>query len=144
MVRVKAGDEISARTLSDGSLPSFFKMSSIGSPQGQIGSGQPITSATGADTEIYLGFSYTDGSNQNPSYGWAHLHYTQVEGLSLVKSFMTTSDAGVVALSRSTIAAVPEASTSAMLALGMAAMMGLSAAHRCRWAPSPRPRRTPD
>jgi hypothetical protein len=127
---VKAGDEISARTLTDGSLSSFAKVTALGTPQGQTFQFNPLTSPTGTNPDIYLGFSYTDTQGQNPAYGWAHLRYTQADGLSLVSSAMTTSDAGIVALTRTTIPAVPEASTAAMLGLGLSGIMGLAAARR--------------
>lgn len=130
IAKVKAGDEISARTLTDGSLSSFAKVTALGTPQGQTFQFNPLTSSTGSDPDIYLGFSYTDTQGQNPAYGWAHLRYTQADGLSLVSSAMTTSDAGIFALTRTTIPAVPEASTAAMLGLGLSGIVGLAAARR--------------
>jgi hypothetical protein len=130
IVQVKAGDEISARTLTDGSLPSFVKVTAYAPPQGQNFEVNPLTSSTGSNPDIYLGFSYSDQRGLNPAYGWAHLRYTQADGLSLVSSAMTTSDAGIFALTRNTIAAVPEASTTAMLGLGLSGIVGLASARR--------------
>lgn len=136
IVQVKAGDEISARTLTDGSLPSFVKITAFSFQQPQQDEYfqvHPLTSTTGTDPDIYLGFSYTDTQGLNPAYGWAHLRYTQAVGLSLVSSAMTTSDAGIFALTRDTISSVPEASTTAMLGVGLSGIMGLAAArHRRR------------
>lgn len=134
IVQVKAGDEISARTLTDGSLPSFVKVAAFSfeqPPQDPYFHVHPLTSSTGTDPDIYLGFSYTENTpDMNPTYGWAHLRYTQAAGLSLVSSAMTTSDAGIFALTRDTISSVPEASTTAMLGLGLSGIMGLAAARR--------------
>lgn len=133
LAQVKAGDEISARTLTDGSLPSFVKVTAFSFQQPQpveYFQVNPLTSATGTDPDIYLGFSYTDTQGMNPAYGWAHLRYTQAAGLSMVSSAMTTSDAGIFALTRNTISAVPEASTTAMLGVGLCGIMGLAAARR--------------
>lgn len=130
LVKVKAGDVISAQTLTDGSLPSFLKVTAYSRQQGQTFQVNPLTSSTGTDPDIYLGFSYSDNQGLNPAYGWAHLRYTQAAGLSLVSSAMTTSDAGIFALSRNTISSVPEASTTAMLSLGLSGIIGLVAARR--------------
>lgn len=137
IAQVKAGDEISARTLTDGSLPSFVKVTAFSFQQPQQDEYfqvNPLTSTTGTDPDIYLGFSYTDTQGLNPAYGWAHLRYTQVAGLSLVSSAMTTSDAGIFALTSNTISSVPEASTTAMLGVGLSGIMGLAAASRRRRA----------
>ncbi len=136
IVQVQAGDEISARTLSDGSLPSLFKATAISSPVGQTITGQPITSTTGRDTELYLGFAYNDPNtsseaNLHFNYGWMHLHYDQLKGLSLVSSAMTTSDAGIYALTRNTIASsVDEASSSSLMGLGLAGLVGGAVSRR--------------
>lgn len=130
IVQVKAGDEISARTLTDGSLPSFVKVAAFSSQLDEYFKVNPLTSSTGTDPDIYLGFSYTDTQGVNPAYGWAHLRYTQAAGLSLVNSAMTTSDAGIFALTSNTISSVPEASTTAMLGVGLSGIMGLAAARR--------------
>ncbi len=123
IVQVKAGDEISARTLTDGSLTSFVKVTTPGYFEVN-----PVTSSTGADPDIYLGFSY--GATTGPAYGWAHLRYTQAEGLSLVSSAMTTSDVGIVALTRTTVSPVPELSTASMLGLGLSSIMGIATVRR--------------
>jgi PEP-CTERM motif len=131
IVQVKAGDEISARSLTDGSLPSFVKVTAFSSQQPQPDpyfQVQPLTSSTGTAPDIYLGFSYTDTQGLNPAFGWAHLRYTQAAGLSMVSSAMTTSDAGIFALTRNTISSVPEPSTTAMLGLG--GILGLAVARR--------------
>lgn len=133
IAQVKSGDEISARTLTDGSLPSFVRVTAFAQlEQFQV---HPLTSTTGTDPDIYLGFSYTDTRGLGPNfvanaYGWAHLRYTEAAGLSLVSSAMTTSDAGIFALTRNTISAVPEANTTAMLSLGLSSIMGLAAMRR--------------
>lgn len=129
IAQVKAGDEISARTLTDGTLPSFVKVTTFPSPEPYF-QVNPLTSPTGNDPDMYLGFSYTDNQGLNPSYGWAHVRYTQAAGLSVVSSAMTTSDAGIFALTRTTIPAVPEASTTVMLGLGLSCIAGLAAARR--------------
>lgn len=134
IAQVKAGDEISARTLHDGSLPSFVRLKAYSYEHPELNEDiqvQPLISITGADPEIYLGFSYTDIYGLNPTYGWAHLRYTQDAGLSLVSSAMTMSDVGIFALTRTTISPVPETSISAMLGLGLLSIAGLQAA-RCR------------
>jgi len=130
LVKVKAGDEISARSLTDGSLPSFVKVTAYSPQQNQYFQVNPLTSSSGTDPDIYLGFSYSDNQGLNPAYGWAHLRYTQAAGLSLVSSAMTTSDAGIFALTRNTISSVPEASITVMLGLGLSGIMGLAAARR--------------
>lgn len=130
IVQVKSGDEISARTLTDGSLPSFVNVAAYSYQQGQTFQVQPLTSPTGTNPDIYLGFSYSNTQGQNPSYGWAHLHYTQATGLTLVSSAMTTTDAGIFALTRNTISPVPEASTTAMLAVGLGCIMVLTTTRR--------------
>lgn len=133
IVQVKAGDEISARTLSDGSLPSFVKITRYSYEHPELNEAyqfHPLTSATGTDPDIYLGFSYTDNQGLNPTYGWAHLSYTRVAGLILVSSAMTMSDSGIVALTSTTIPSVPEINTPAMLGIGMFGIIGLQAARR--------------
>lgn len=132
IAQVKAGDEISARTLADGSLPSFVKVTAFSqqSQQDPYFQVNPLSSSTGTDPDIYLGFSYTDRQGLNPAYGWAHLRYTQAAGLSLVSSVMTTSDAGIFALTRDTVSSVPEVSTTVMLGFGLSGVMGLTAARR--------------
>lgn len=128
IAQVKAGDEISASTLKDGSLPSFVEAST----QGYSFIATPLYSPTGNDPDIYLGFSYSNAYSLNPTYGWAHLRYTQDSGLNLISSAMTTSDAGIFALTRETIPAIPEPSSMAMLCLGLSGIVGVSAARRRR------------
>lgn len=132
IVKVKAGDEISYRTLTNGSLTSFVKIAAYSPQQPGYFQVQPLTSPTGNTPDIYLGFSYTDTQGLNPTYGWAHLNYTQAGGLSLVSSAMTTSDAGIFALTRNTISSVPEASTTAMLGLGLSLMIGVTTSRQRR------------
>lgn len=123
IVQVKPGDEISARTLTDGSLPSFVSVTAYSYQQGQSFQVQPLTSPTGTNPDIYLGFSYSNTQGLNPTYGWAHLRYTQATGLNLVSSAMTTTDVGIFALTHNTISPVPESSTVAMICVGLCGIM---------------------
>lgn len=132
IVRVNPGDEISARTLNDGSLRSFVKVTAFTWDQGQTFEIDPLSSITGNDPDILLGFSYSDAQGQNPAYGWAHLRYTQAAGLTLVNSAMTVTDAGIHALTRDTISAVPEASTMLMLSVGLVGIAGAAGTRRGR------------
>lgn len=137
IVQVQAGDEISARTLTDDSLPSFVSVKRL-TAAGQPFDVTPLISPDGNSPDIYLGFSYTNaGTNagtQNPSYGWVHLRYTQTEGLSVVSSAMTRTDGGIFALTTNTVPAIPEASTTAMMMLGLAGIVGLGVQRRHRQA----------
>lgn len=126
VVQVKAGDEISARTLADSILPTVFRTYRT-APFYQL---QPLNSPSGDDPDIYLGFSYTGINPPSTPYGWVHLRYTQAAGLSVVSSAMTTSDAGIFALTRNTISVVPESSTAMMLGMGLLGILGLAHSRR--------------
>ena len=126
---VTEGAEISAATLAQGGFTPFFQAGGVG--------GAPavdIVSPSGSAPDIYLGFSYQRGRGgvEAPAYGWAHLRYTQAGGLSLVDSALTTSDAGIYALSTRTISSVDETSAPLMLGLGALSLMGLRAGQRRR------------
>jgi hypothetical protein len=124
LFQVKPGAEISSKTLADGSFTPFFKVTDW-----NLGATQDIVSPDGKTPDIYLGFSIDAAKNSTdkPNFGWVHLQYTNQSGLSMVSSAMTTSDAGIFALSRETIPAVDDVGTSVMALLGM---MGLVAARR--------------
>lgn len=126
---VTAGAEISATTLASGSFTPFFQTVGVGGAPGA-----DIVSPSGNAPDIYLGFSYhrTRNGIEPPAYGWAHLRYTQAGGLTLVDSALTTSDAGIYALSTRTISSVDETSAPLMLGMGALSLMGLRAGQRRR------------
>lgn len=133
---VTPGAEISDRTISNGSFTSFFHVKDM-----SVGASQDIVSLTGNDPDIYLGFSvkYKD-SNSNVSayeFGWMHLQYTQQSGLTMLSSALTTTDAGIYAMSRTTISAVDDVGTQVMALMGAA---GLVAAQLRRRFDAHRPR----
>lgn len=121
---VTPGAEISATTVGNGSFTPFFQAGGLGGAPGV-----DLVSTSGNAPDIYLGFSLqrTLDGIEPPAYGWAHLRYTQVGGLTLVDSALTTSDAGIYALSTRTISSVDETSAPLMLGLGALSLMGLRA-----------------
>lgn len=119
---VTPGAEISDRTISNGSFTSFFHVKDIA-----VGASQDIVSLTGNDPDIYLGFSvkYKDGNRQisTSEFGWMHLKYTQQSGLTMVDNALTTTDAGIYAMSRTTISSVDELGTQLMALMGAAGLV---------------------
>lgn len=117
---VTPGAEISSKTLSDGSFTSFFNVASW-----NVGPKQDIVSPDGNSPDIYLGFSIKTANSPaaTPSFGWMHLTYTQSSGLKMVSSAMTTTDAGIYALSQTTIPAVDELGTQVLALMGAAGLV---------------------
>lgn len=128
---VTPGAEISDRTISNGSFTSFFHVKDI-----SVGPNQDIVSLTGNNPDIYLGFSvkYKDGNRQisTSEFGWVHLNYTQQSGLKVVSSALTTTDAGIYAMTRTTIPSVDELGTQLMALMGVAGVVAAQLRRRAR------------
>lgn len=115
---VTPGAEISDRTIADGSFTSFFHVKDM-----SVGPNQDIVSLTGNDPDIYLGFSVKYKQSGTYEYGWVHLNYTQQSGLKVVSSALTTTEAGIYAMTRTTIPAVDELGTQLMALMGAAGLV---------------------
>ena len=115
---VTPGAEISDRTIADGSFTSFFHVKDM-----SVGPNQDIVSLTGNDPDIYLGFSVKYKQSGTYEFGWVHLNYTQQSGLKVVGSALTTTDAGIYAMTRTTIPSVDELGTQMMALMGAAGLV---------------------